>query len=64
VTDTHADLRNTTPGSLPTGGVPSAVISGQLNGQFYTVDLSGNVTAQLQDIFGQIAAILKLRLTS
>jgi hypothetical protein len=56
--DTHDDLRQTTP-----GGTPRAVISGQLNGKLFTVDLNGDVTAQLQDIFGQIAAILKLRLT-
>jgi hypothetical protein len=34
-----------------------------MNGKLFTVDLNGDVTAQLQDIFGQIAAILKLRLT-
>jgi Flp pilus assembly protein TadG len=60
--DTHQDLTQTTPPGIG-GAVPSAVIPGQLNGKLFTVDLNGDVTAQLQDIFGQIAAILKLRLT-
>jgi Flp pilus assembly protein TadG len=56
--DPHADLRQTTP-----GGTQFRVEPGQMNGKLFTVDLNGDVTAQLQDIFGQIAAILKLRLT-
>ena len=58
--DPHADLRQATA-----GGTPFGVISGQLNGNLYTVDFTdpAGVTPQLQNIFGQIAAILKLRLT-
>ena len=54
--DTHADLKVGCPGGVCT------IDSTQEKGKVFTVDLSGNVTAQLNLIFQEIAALLKLRL--
>jgi hypothetical protein len=56
--DNHADLKVATP-----AGTPAAFNPAHQEGKVFTVDLSGNVQTQLQDIFAQIAALLKLRLT-
>jgi hypothetical protein len=55
--DTHADLKISTP-----NGTAAAFNPGQQAGKVYTVDLKGDVKAQLQGIFNEIAALLKLRL--
>ena len=55
--DTHDDLKISTP-----AGTPAAFNPGQQAGKVYTVDLKGDVQAQLQVIFNEIAALLKLRL--
>src|SRR5262249_37772140 len=55
--DNHGDLKLTTP-----AGTPAAFNPGQQAGKVYTVDLKGDVQAQLQVIFNEIAALLKLRL--
>ncbi len=52
--DPHSDL---------TGAGKPAFNSNHQKGKLYTVDLNGDVQAQLQVIFNEIAAILKLRLT-
>jgi hypothetical protein len=57
-TDTYQDLQD----SWPCGSGP-CINSAQETGKVYIVDLNGNVQAQLQQVFGEIAAILKLRLT-
>ena len=51
--DNHSDL---------TGGNKPVFDPSQQRGKVYTVDLTGNVQAQLQVIFNEIAALLKLRL--
>jgi hypothetical protein len=56
--DTHDDLKNTTP-----GGTLRAFNSNQQQGNLYTVNFNQAVTPQLQKIFAEIAALLKLRLT-
>jgi Flp pilus assembly protein TadG len=56
--DTYAELRN----SWPCGTGP-CINSTQEKGKVYFVDQTGNVQAQLQQVFAEIAAILKLRLT-
>jgi hypothetical protein len=38
--------------------------SSQRNGKVFTVDLNGDVQSQLQVIFNEITALLKLRLTA
>lgn len=55
--DTHADLKISTP-----NGTPATFNPNQQAGKVYTVDLKGDVQAQLQVIFNEIAALLKLRL--
>jgi hypothetical protein len=55
--DTHADLLQ----SWPCGAGP-CIDPTQQKGKVYIIDLSGNVTAQLQIAFQEIAALLKLRL--
>jgi hypothetical protein len=55
--DNHQDLTQTTP-----AGTPATFNPNQQAGKVYTVDLKGNVQAQLQVIFNEIAALLKLRL--
>jgi hypothetical protein len=55
--DTHDDLKISTP-----AGTPATFNANQQAGKVYTVDLKGNVQAQLQVIFNEIAALLKLRL--
>jgi hypothetical protein len=54
--DTHADLKVGCPGGVCT------VDSTQEKGKVFTVDMNGNVTAQLNLVFQEIAALLKLRL--
>jgi hypothetical protein len=56
--DTHADLTQNWP--CATGPCTD---SSQQQGRVFTVDVSGNVTAQLNDVFNTVAALLKLRLT-
>jgi hypothetical protein len=56
--DTYADLRNHWPSC--TG---PCINSTQEKGKVYFVDQNGNVQAQMQQVFNEIAAILKLRLT-
>jgi Flp pilus assembly protein TadG len=55
--DTHADLVQ----SWPCGAGP-CIDTTQQKGKVYIVDVSGNVAAQLQIVFQEIAALLKLRL--
>jgi hypothetical protein len=56
--DPHSDLQSSTP-----DGTPAAFNPGQQAGKVFEVDLNGDVQTQLQLIFSQIAALLKLRLT-
>jgi Flp pilus assembly protein TadG len=56
--DTYADLQD----SWPCGGGP-CIDTSQEKGKVYIVDTNGNVPAQLQQVFAEIAALLKLRLT-
>jgi hypothetical protein len=56
--DTYADLQN----SWPCGTGP-CINTTQEKGKVYVVDMTGDVGAQLQQVFAEIAAILKLRLT-
>lgn len=56
--DDHSDLRQTTPAGTPPSFNPS-----QQKGKVFTVDLKGDVQTQLQMVFNEIAALLKLRLT-
>jgi len=56
--DTYADLRNYWPSC--TG---PCINSTQEKGKVYFVDQTGNVQAQMQQVFNEIAALLKLRLT-
>ena len=56
--DTYAELRN----FWPCGAGP-CINSTQEKGKVYFVDQTGNVQAQLQQVFAEIAALLKLRLT-
>ncbi len=56
--DTHADLQE----GWPCGTGP-CIDNSQEKGKVYVVDLNGNVQAQLQVVFKDIASILKLRLT-
>jgi Flp pilus assembly protein TadG len=56
--DTYAELRNHWPSC--TG---PCINSTQEKGKVYFVDQTGNVQAQMQQVFNEIAAILKLRLT-
>ncbi|MFQ5684290.1 MAG: VWA domain-containing protein [Candidatus Binatia bacterium] len=56
--DTHPDLS-------PCQSDPTSCIDAtQQQGKVFTVDLTGDVTAQLQAIFNEIAISLKLRLTA
>jgi len=54
--DSHNDLKNTTP-----DGTPATVNTDQQKGKVFIVDLNGDVQTQLQMIFNEIAALLKLR---
>lgn len=56
--DTHADLKQNWP-----CGFGPCIDETQLKGKVFTVDLSGDVRAQLKAIFNEIAILLKLRLT-
>jgi hypothetical protein len=56
--DTHADLQQ----GWPCGAGP-CIDTTQEKGKVYIVDQNGNIQAQLQQVFNEIAAILKLRLT-
>ena len=56
--DTYAELRN----FWPCGAGP-CIDSTQEKGKVYFVDQTGNVQAQMQQVFKDIAATLKLRLT-
>jgi hypothetical protein len=55
--DTHADLVEAWP-----CGTGPCIDPNQEKGKVYIVDVTGNVTQQLNTIFQDIAAILKLRL--
>jgi hypothetical protein len=55
--DTHADLKEGWP--CATG---PCIDSAQQKGKVYTIDVTGDVEAQLEKVFNEIAAILKLRL--
>lgn len=57
--DDHSDLTKSTP-----AGTPPTFNPNQLKGKVFTVDLNGDVQTQLQLIFNEIAALLKLRLTA
>ena len=57
--DTYAELRS----SWPCGGAGPCINSTQEKGKVYFVDQTGDVQAQMQQVFAEIAAILKLRLT-
>jgi hypothetical protein len=56
--DTYVDLQASWP-----CGIGPCINSTQEKGKVYVVDMNGNVPAQLQQVFAEIAAILKLRLT-
>jgi len=56
--DTYADLRN----GWPCGAGP-CINDTQEKGKAYIVDTAGNVQAQMRQVFSEIAALLKLRLT-
>ena len=56
--DTHADLNQNWP---PCGTTP-CIDSTQEKGRVYIIDSNGNVQAQLQTVFDEIAKLLKLRL--
>jgi len=56
--DTYADLRN----SWPCGSGP-CINATQEKGKVYIVDPTVNVQAQMRQVFSEIAALLKLRLT-
>ena len=56
--DTYAELRN----FWPCGAGP-CINATQEKGKVYFVDQTGNVQAQMQQVFKDIAATLKLRLT-
>jgi Flp pilus assembly protein TadG len=56
--DPYADLQD----SWPCGSGP-CINTSQEKGKVYIVDTNGNVPAQLQQVFAEIAALLKLRLT-
>jgi Flp pilus assembly protein TadG len=56
--DTYAELRNNWPSCAG-----PCINATQEQGKVYFVDQTGNVQAQLQQVFAEIAAILKLRLT-
>jgi hypothetical protein len=56
--DTYADLQD----SWPCGSGP-CINTTQEKGKLYIVDTNGNVPAQLEQVFNEIAALLKLRLT-
>jgi Flp pilus assembly protein TadG len=55
--DTHADLLEAWP-----CGTGPCIDTTQQKGKVYTIDVNGDVEAQLQQVFNEIAAILKLRL--
>jgi hypothetical protein len=55
--DTHADLVQ----AWPCGAGP-CIDSTQEKGKVFFVDVNGNVTAQLTQVFNEIASLLKLRL--
>jgi von Willebrand factor type A domain/Putative Flp pilus-assembly TadE/G-like len=55
--DTYAELRD------GCGSGPCVIDTNQEKGKVYIVDTNGNVPAQLQQVFNEIAALLKLRLT-
>jgi hypothetical protein len=54
--DTYVDLRDGCSGAC-------TIDATQEKGKVYIVDTNGNVPAQLQQVFNEIAALLKLRLT-
>ena len=56
--DTYAELRTDWP-----CGTGPCINSTQEKGKVYFVDQTGDVQAQMQQVFAEIAAILKLRLT-
>lgn len=56
--DTHADLVE----GWPCGSGP-CIDPTQQKGKVYTIDVTGDVSAQLDSVFNEIAAILKLRLS-
>lgn len=56
--DNHADLQQGWP-----CGVGPCINTTQEKGKVYIVDQNGDIQAQLQQVFAEIAAILKLRLT-
>jgi hypothetical protein len=58
--DTYAELRTDWPAGCAT---TPCINSTQEKGKVYVVDPSANLDAQLQQVFNEIAAILKLRLT-
>ena len=58
--DTHADLNQGWPGCA-SGSAP-CIDPTQEKGKVYIIDPTGNVTAQLNMVFQEIAQILKLRL--
>lgn len=55
--DTHADLKE----GWPCGTGP-CIDTTQEKGKVFTIDVTGNVTAQLNQVFNEIASLLKLRL--
>ncbi|HWP59926.1 MAG TPA: VWA domain-containing protein [Candidatus Acidoferrales bacterium] len=61
--DTHADLKEGIPWTSCATNPSSCIDPNQQQGRVFTVDVNGNVTQQLADIFREVAALLKLRIT-
>jgi hypothetical protein len=57
--DTHADLVE----NWPPCGITPCIDQTQEKGKVFTVDVNGDVQAQLKTIFAEVALLLKLRLT-
>ena len=58
--DNHGDLNQGWPACAT--GAPPCIDSTQEKGKVFYVDVNGDVTAQLNQVFNEIAALLKLRL--
>jgi hypothetical protein len=59
--DTHADLVQSWP-ACAAGTASPCIDPKQEKGKVYVIDVNGNVNAQLNTVFQEIAMLLKLRL--
>jgi hypothetical protein len=57
--DTYLELRS----DWPLCPITPCINNTQKKGKVYVVDQTGNIEAQLKQVFDEISAILKLRLT-